>query len=91
MVYGDGKTESFVVKNILRFQALQPDSISSSFRNLDRNETISAPEMFNRAYIGERHVVFQTCIAAEGIASWGRLFVLAVPKNKRCNPANRYY
>jgi hypothetical protein len=80
LVYGDGKTEYFIVKNILRFQALQPESISSSFRNMDRNEIISAGEMFNRAYVGERHLVFQTCIEANGNASWGRLFILAVPK-----------
>jgi hypothetical protein len=36
--------------------------------------------MFNRAYVGENRVVFQTCLAAEGNPSWGRLFVIAVPK-----------
>ena len=78
--YEDGKSEYFVIKQILRFQALEPDSVASSFRNLDRNETISAVEMFNRAYVGERRLVLQTCIAAEGDASWGRLFVVALPK-----------
>ena len=82
MVYGDGKTQSFVVKNILRFQALQPQSFSSPFRNLDRKETISAAELFNRVYVGERYVVFQTRIDANGDASWGRLFVLAIPKEE---------
>jgi len=80
LVYGDGRTEYFVVRDTLRFQALQPGSISSSFRNLDRNEVLSAGEMFNRAYVGERRAVFQTCIEAGGKASWGRLFVVAVPK-----------
>lgn len=79
LVYGDGAVKSFVIKQVLRFQALQPESISSSFRNLDRKETLSAGEMFNRAYVGESRVVFQTCIAANGSASWGRLFVVAVP------------
>ncbi|HSL45949.1 MAG TPA: hypothetical protein VK897_21125 [Anaerolineales bacterium] len=78
--YENGKTEYFVITQILRFQALQPESVASSFRNLDRNETISAVEMFNRAYVGERRLVFQTCIAAEGNASWGRLFIVATPK-----------
>jgi hypothetical protein len=36
--------------------------------------------MFSRAYGGERRAVFQTCIAAEGNGSWGRLFVIALPK-----------
>ena len=80
LVYGDGRVEYFVVGQVLRFQALQPESVTSSFRNLDRNEFLSAGEMFNRAYVGKRRVVFQTCIAAEGHASWGRLFVLALPK-----------
>lgn len=78
--YDNGTVETFVITQVLRFQALQPESVSSAFRNLDRNEVISAGEMFNRAYTGERHLVFQTCIAAEGNVSWGRLFVVAMPK-----------
>ena len=80
LVYGTGKVEYFVVAEVLRFQALQPESVTSSFRNLDQDEVLSAGEMFNRAYVGERRLVFQTCIEAYGNASWGRLFVLAVPK-----------
>ena len=80
LVYGAGKIEVFVVKDILRFQALQPESVTSSFRNLDKDEILSAGEMFNRAYVGERRLVFQTCIGAYGNSSWGRLFVVAVPK-----------
>lgn len=80
LVYGDGRVEHFVVAKILRFQATKPESVSSSFRNLDRNETLSSSEMFNRVYGGERHLVFQTCIEANGNPSWGRLFVIAMPK-----------
>jgi hypothetical protein len=80
LVYGDGRTEYFVVAQILRFQALQPESISSSFRSLEGNETLTAGEMFNRAYVGERRAVFQTCIEADGKLSWGRLFVIALPQ-----------
>jgi hypothetical protein len=80
LIYGDGRVEEFVVTNVLRFQASDPESVSSSFRNLDRNETLSAGEMFIRAYAGERHLVFQTCIKANGNASWGRLFIVALPK-----------
>jgi hypothetical protein len=36
--------------------------------------------MFKRVYFGDRHLTFQTCIAKDGEASWGRLFVIAVPK-----------
>jgi len=80
LVYGDGSVRYFIIKQVLQFQALQPESVSSAFRNLDRNETLSAAEMFNRVYAGASWVVFQTCIAANGNASWGRLFVVAVPK-----------
>jgi hypothetical protein len=80
LLYEDGKTEHFVVIEILRFQALQPESVSSSFQNLEAAETISAAELFNRTYAGEHRLVFQTCIAADGNPSWGRLFVIAVPK-----------
>jgi len=80
LVYGDGKVEYFEIRQILRFQALEPESVSSSFRNLDKDEVLSASEMFNRAYVGEHRLVFQTCIQAEGKLSWGRLFVVAMPK-----------
>ena len=80
LVYGDGRVEYFEIKQILHFQALQPESVSSSFRNLDRDEVLSAAEMFNRAYVGGNRLVFQTCIEGEGNVSWGRLFAVAVPK-----------
>jgi hypothetical protein len=38
--------------------------------------------MFDRAYLGDHHLTLQTCIAAEGISSWGRLFIIAVPKTE---------
>ncbi len=79
LIYGDGRVESYVIGQILRFQALDPESVSSSFRNLDRNEVLSSGEMFNRAYVGKHRLVFQTCIEAQGNASWGRLFIIAVP------------
>jgi hypothetical protein len=79
LIYGDGRVEYFVVTSVLRFQATQPESVSSSFLNLDRTEVLSASEMFSRAYEGERHLVFQTCIEAERNPSWGRLFVIAIP------------
>ena len=81
LVYGDGRVEYFVITEVLHYQALQPASPYSSFRNLDSNETLSAEQMFKRVYLGDRHITFQTCIAANGDPSWGRLFVLAVPKS----------
>ena len=82
LVYGDGRVEYFVVKEVLKYQALQPNSPYSSFRNLDKDETLTAEQMFKRVYIGDRHLTFQTCIEAEENLSWGRLFVIAVPKTE---------
>ncbi len=84
LIYGDGTIEYFVVSGILRYQALQPKSPFSSFQNLNnKNEVLSAQQMFERAYAGDRHITFQTCIAADGISSWGRLFVIAIPRPDR--------
>ena len=80
LVYEGGGVEDFVVTKVLRFQALQPQSQQSSFLDLDNSETLSASQMFNRVYAGSRHLTFQTCIKANGNASWGRLFVVATPK-----------
>lgn len=80
LTYQGGRVEIFVIRQILRFQALDPESVSSSFRNVDRNEILSAGEMFNRVYVGSRRLVLQTCIEAEGNVSWGRLFVVALPR-----------
>ncbi len=82
LVYGDGRIETFVITEVLRYQALQPTSPYSSFRNMDNaEETLSANQMFTKAYLGDRHVTFQTCIDAYGNSSWGRMFVIAVPKS----------
>jgi hypothetical protein len=45
-------------------------------------ETLTVKQMFDRAYLGDHHLTLQTCIAAEGISSWGRLFIIAVPKTE---------
>ena len=79
LIYGDGRVRKFTVTQIQRYQALEPENPFSSFRNLNQNETLTAAQMFNRAYSGNRHVTFQTCINAEGNPSWGRLFVIAEP------------
>ncbi len=81
LVYGDGKIETFVISEVIRYQALQPNSPYSSFRNLSNtDETLTAEQMFKRVYLGDHHVTFQTCIEAYGNSSWGRLFVVAVPQ-----------
>jgi hypothetical protein len=80
LVYGDGKVEYFVVSQILQYQALEPTSPYSSFRDTTNGEKLSAEQLFKKVYQGDRHVTFQTCIEAQGNLSWGRLFVIAVPR-----------
>jgi len=80
LVYGDGNIEKFVITEVLHFQALQPQSQQSTFISLENSQTLSANQMFDRVYAGSRHLTFQTCINANGNMSWGRLFVVAVPK-----------
>ncbi|MFZ5910229.1 MAG: hypothetical protein ACOYYU_09465 [Chloroflexota bacterium] len=81
LVYGDGRVEYFIVTEVLRYQALQPYSPTSEFRNLETSLTITVEELFRQVYRGERHVTFQTCIEANGNSSWGRLFVIAQPRS----------
>jgi hypothetical protein len=89
LVYSDGQVETFVVKEILRYKALDPKSPYSSFQNMDNeDEVLTVGQMFDRAYEGGRHVTFQTCISAEGNSSWGRLFIIAAPK---ADPASLGY
>jgi len=80
LVYGDGKVEYFVIKQILQYQALQPTSPYSTFRDLTNDEKLTAEQLFKKVYQGEHHVTFQTCIESNGNLSWGRLFVIAVPR-----------
>jgi hypothetical protein len=80
LVYGDGKVETFVIVEVLKYQALQPNSPYSEFRDVNNTKTLSAEQMFKRVYFGDRHVTFQTCIEKDGNLSWGRLFVIALPK-----------
>ena len=80
LVYGSGGIETFIVSRVVRYQALNPYSPYSEFRDLESGITISAQELFKQLYRGDRHVTFQTCIESEGNLSWGRLFVIAEPK-----------
>jgi len=80
LVYGEGRVVTFVIQAVLKFQALQPNNPFSSFKSLDKNDILTTGQMFNRVYAGDYHLTFQTCIAANGKLSWGRLFIIAVPK-----------
>jgi hypothetical protein len=80
VVYGDGKLEYFIIDEIQKYEALSPNSTYSDFINLDEpGVRLSASEVFGRVYGAGNRLVFQTCIAANGDSSWGRMFIIARP------------
>lgn len=80
LVSGDGTLKPYVVTGIRHLQALSPWSPTSAFRDLEGGgEVLTARSLFNQVYGGANALVLQTCIAAYGNPSWGRLFVLAQP------------
>ena len=82
LVFGDGRTETFVVNTIQRFQALDSQSIYSQFKDLETQTTYDASKLFNKIYRGDYHLTLQTCIMKSGDANWGRLFITATPVEK---------
>ncbi len=83
LVYGDGRAEPYVVTQLVRYRALQPNSDYSSFVNVSTGERLSAFSLFTRMYGHSGTVVLQTCIEANGISTWGRLFVIAEPASSQ--------
>jgi hypothetical protein len=79
IIYGDGRVEHFIVATISSFKANDPENPYSTFSDWKSDITYSAQDIFKMFYMGERHVTFQTCILKDGVPSWGRLFVMAVP------------
>ena len=79
LVYGDGEIRTYVVREILRYQALEPDSYSSDFKDLGTGSILTASELFLKVYDRPGMVIFQTCISTDTSSSWGRLFVIAEP------------
>jgi len=87
LVYGDGHIESFMANSIQRYQALDPLSTHSEFKDLETQTTFTAENLFNNVYRGDYHLTLQTCIDNNGNSSWGRLFILATPvENETITP-----
>jgi hypothetical protein len=79
LVYGDGRTESFIVRQIRRFRALDPLNNQSTFFDLDRGGNLTASQLFLEVYGQPERVILQTCIESQDDLAWGRLFVIAEP------------
>ena len=79
LVYGDGDIKEYLVVDIQRYQAIQPDSPNSQFLDLNSGEKLSATQLFKKVYMGNHHLTLQTCIQEGSEDSWGRLFIIANP------------
>ncbi|MCW5839272.1 MAG: hypothetical protein KIT29_05080 [Anaerolineales bacterium] len=79
LVYGDGSSRDFQVTGTQRYQALSPDSTQSAFVDLNSGDQLSASSLFHKVYNQDNALVLQTCIERDGISTWGRLFITAVP------------
>jgi hypothetical protein len=79
LIYGDGAQRRYVVDGIARYQALSPTDPYSEFLDLASGARLSATDLFAQMYSGGDKVTFQTCLAQDGLMSWGRLFVTAHP------------
>lgn len=77
LIYGDGRVEAYIVKYFMRYQALDPYSVTSEFVDLETGELLTASKLFLKIYNRPGDVVLQTCIYAQGNSSWGRLFIIA--------------
>lgn len=75
LVYGDGRTETFIVEQVLAYETLP----YGQYRNIETGEVIGIGSLFELAYGGEYHLTLQTCIAQDGNGEWGRLFIIAKP------------
>ena len=80
VTFADGKTITYIIDNVLRYQATDPYDLSKPFvTNNGEGKQISTNSMFNQTYKRGK-LTLQTCISQNGYASWGLLFIQASPK-----------
>src|SRR5271157_4208206 len=77
VIYGDGTLYLYRVIQIRHLKAMEPDSTTSSYFDVDTGSQLSYRDLFFQTYGHPGWAILQTCIAANGIDSWGRLFIIA--------------
>lgn len=82
VVYGDGSVQNYVVTSRSPFQKLSPGNPRSKYIDLKTGEVRTTLQVFNQFYTGDHHLIFQTCLEAEGLSNWGLFFVTAVPMDE---------
>jgi hypothetical protein len=81
LVYGDGHQNKYEISHIYALQALSPTSPYSKFTDPETPQNVmSVEEVFTQMYGKKGSLVLQTCIAKDGVDSWGRLFIVAEPE-----------
>ena len=79
VIHGDGHDDPYEVRLIRRFQAIEPLNPYSDFIDEESGNRLTATDLFFQTYGVPGQLILQTCIAADGSDSWGRLFVIATP------------
>ncbi len=79
LIYGDGMVAPYIIREFLGYQALQPNSVTSDFVDLETGESLSVAQLFLKVFDRPGDLILQTCIYADGEDSWGRLFIIAEP------------
>jgi len=79
LVYGDGSLQNYTITEVREFQAINPYSPYSNFRDLENQQVLSSTDLFMQTYALEGVLVLQTCLEKNGVDSWGRIFVIAQP------------
>ena len=77
---GFGRKRIYRIKEMLRYQAVDPRNVRSNFIDLDSDKICSANDVFKRVYKGKHHLVLQTCIKKGKNEEWVRKFIIAYPK-----------
>jgi hypothetical protein len=84
VILADGGSQRYEVREVMRYQALDPDNPYSVFRSVDgKGKDLSSTDLFNLIYAVPNRVVFQTCLENNGDPNWGRYFVIAFPIRER--------
>jgi hypothetical protein len=73
----DDTINDYTVAEIHKYQAVDPESETSEFIDLETGELLTAHELFTMMYSDDTAIVLQTCIEQGEVKSWGRLFIIA--------------
>jgi len=79
VVKGDGSFDRYRITAIDEYQKVTPGSNWSHYIDLETGERLTTYQVFGQYYQGDHHLIFQTCLARDGIETWGLRFIVAEP------------